>query len=277
MASLFSPSEVLLDRYSACVAATEPLRANRDARIHRSLPAVQRLFQAKDPSTGKGLCTPRNVRLYPQAKTLCTQHIVNSSKVIKSLGLTVAQFNQVSRKVKADPLLRERVMEQAYLYRLAASLSADRVPLLEDPAAEAMLAAHKRRRTQIFARSLTQIEELRAEQIEQLKRALNVRALPTNFRVCDPNILPFLSPRIQNVCNAFPALAEDVVRKHGMNSDEFNDMLARTNRDPAFRYKVRKYTRKLQEGERLKEKGQEAARQGKLREAAAKAEKGGEE
>jgi len=154
---------------------------------------------------------------------------------------------------------------------------APQLPLVEDPASEKLLAAHKRRRMQSFARSLTQIEELREEQTELLKRTLNVRQLPTNFKVrqseepdaalyntltpptrrfaphpalrssqvCDPNILPFLSPKIQAVCNQFPILAEEVVKEYGLNSDEFNKMMEETKRNPMFRWRVNRYVKRM--------------------------------
>ena len=194
---------------------------------------------------------------FPGVRAACTDHIVKSSKVVRSLGLTVSQFNAISRRLESDSSLRERVMEQAYLYRLAAAMKFDRIPLLEDPAAGAVLAAHKRRRVHTFARSLATIEALREEQTDQLKRALNVRSLPSNFRVCDPNVLPFLSPKIQSVCADFPVLAEAVVKKHGLGSDEFNGLLAEARRNPAFRWRVQRYVKSIKQGDRNNRNGGE--------------------
>ncbi|GMI42813.1 hypothetical protein TrCOL_g4906 [Triparma columacea] len=244
MVSLFPPSEVLYDRYAAAIAATEPLRVSRDKDVMAALPAIAKIFGKKE-SGGNGLCTAKNCDKYPEVQRACLKHVVDSSKVIRALGMTVAQFNDVSRKLGENELLRERVMEQAYLYRVASSLSLDKLPLVEDPASEKLLAAHKRRQMQSFARSLTQIEELREEQTELLKRTLNVRQLPTNFKVCDPNILPFLSPKIQAVCNQFPILAEEVVKDYGLNSEEFNRMMEETKRNPMFRWRVNRYVRRM--------------------------------
>lgn len=247
MVSLFPPSESLYDRYAACIAATEPLRVSRDKSILSSLPPLRKLF-LRNPTGSNDLCTASNCDRYPKVKHACLKHVADTSRVIRGMGMTVAQFNEVSRELGEDEMLRERVMEQAYLYRVASSLSLEKLPIVEDPQSAKLMAAHKRRQMQSFARSLTQIEELREEQTELLKRTLNVRQLPTNFKVCDPNILPFLSPKIQAVCNQFPILAEEVVKEYGLNSEEFNKMMEETKRNPAFRWRVNRYIKRMKGG-----------------------------
>mmetsp|Transcript_70376 Transcript_70376/g.159204 ORF Transcript_70376/g.159204 Transcript_70376/m.159204 type:complete len:225 (-) Transcript_70376:1003-1677(-) len=55
--------------------------------------------------------------------------------VIKTLGMTVSEFNQLSREVAQDATLRERVMQQAYQYRVAAQISASAIgEEVEEPA-----------------------------------------------------------------------------------------------------------------------------------------------
>ncbi|GMH63302.1 hypothetical protein TrRE_jg6160 [Triparma retinervis] len=244
MVSLFPPSEVLYDRYAAAIAATEPLRVSRDREVMSALPLIAKFFSKKE-SGGNGLCTSRNCDKYPEVQRACLKHVADSSRVIRALGMTVAQFNDVSRKLGENELLRERVMEQAYLYRVASSLSLSKLPLVEDPASSKLVAAHARRQMQSFARSLTTIESLRSSQTELLKRTLNVRRLPTNFKVCDPDVLPFLSPKIQAVCNQFPILAEEVVKEYGLNSEEFNRMMEETKRNPMFRWRVNRYVKRI--------------------------------
>ena len=215
-------------------------------RLNSRPPWTQRLMSRKGSlDSGDNLCTGRNCARYPLAREACLRHIVNSSKVIRALGMSVAQFNAVSRKLGGDEELRERVMEQAYLYRVASTLTLGKLPIVEDPASDKLLEAHKRRRLMCFARSLTQIEDLREEQTKILKKTLNVKKLPTNFRVCDPNILPFLSPKIQQICSNFPTLAEEVVRNYGLNSKEFNTMLDETRRNPLFRWRISRYVKAI--------------------------------
>ena len=135
-------------------------------------------------------------------------------------------------------------MEQAYLYRLAATLNMDRVPLIEDTQSQELLKAHRRKRVQMFARSMTEIEDLRGEQLNALTRSLRVDRFPENLNICDPRVLPILSPKVRAVCEAFPLQAEQIVKKYGLNSDEFNEMLEETHTNPVFRWRVNQYMEK---------------------------------
>lgn len=106
MPSLFmKPEEYYLDKYAACLAATEGLRKLRDSvtssysRSSNPLNAVMGLFS-------DGSERSKYDSRYRQA---CAEFVVNSSKVIRALGLTVAQFNQIGREVSSDPVLKEKV------------------------------------------------------------------------------------------------------------------------------------------------------------------------
>lgn len=131
-------------------------------------------------------------------------------------------------------------MEQAYLYRISATLHMDRVPLVEDPEAVQLLKSHRKERVQMFCESMTEIEQLREHQLERLKKSLNVDKLPANMSLTDPAVKPFLSPKVRAVVEAFPLQAEEIVKKHGLHSDEFNRMLDQTKHNPTFRWKVQK-------------------------------------
>ena len=119
-----------------------------------------------------------------------------------------------------------------------------KIPLIEDPNSKQLLKSHKRRRVQMFVRSITEIEELRGEQIERLKRVLQLKSLPDGIDLCDPAVMPLLSPKVRAVCEAFPHQAEEIVKRYGLNSDEFNGMLEETRGNPIFRWRVEKF-RKL--------------------------------
>lgn len=43
--------------------------------------------------------------------------------IIKSMGLSIADFNTITRRLAQDPQLRQRVLKQAYLYRLEAKIN----------------------------------------------------------------------------------------------------------------------------------------------------------
>ncbi|GMI54435.1 hypothetical protein ScalyP_jg4205 [Parmales sp. scaly parma] len=243
MVSLFQPEETIFDTYAACVAATEPLRNRRDTDVFSALKPVEKVLYKL--SRNSVLCSGAYCDKNPRVNLLCTRHLNDCSRVIRSLGLTIPEYNAIGRKVSKSPNLEKRVREQAYLYRIASTMALDKLPVVEDPNSAKLVKARSRRREQRFARSLGSIEELRGEQREALRRALNIDALPTNFAICDPFLLPLLSPKIQSVCRSFPKQAEEVVRQFGLNSNEFNKMLAETRRNPLYRWRITRYMKRV--------------------------------
>lgn len=131
-------------------------------------------------------------------------------------------------------------MEQAYLYRMASAVKMDKIPLIQDPDSKQLLKSTRRRRLQMFVKSITEIEELRTEQMARLNKALNIDKIPSNVNLCDPNVLPLLDSKVRSVIEAFPLQAEAIVKKYGLNSDEFNQMLEETKGNPVFRWRVQK-------------------------------------
>jgi len=152
-----------------------------------------------------------------------------------------------------------QVMEQAYLYRMAATINMDRAHLIEDPASQELLKAFRRDKLQLFAESMAEIEQLRGDQIERLTRSLHVDKFPANVNISDPNLLPFLSPRVRAVVEAFPLQAEEIVKKHGLQSDEFNQMLHETHSNPIFRWKLHKQIVNTEKSEKAAAKNKAAA------------------
>jgi len=113
MPSLFlKPEEQYLDKYAACLAATEGLRKLRDSAVASSSSStttttatpIHRANRKFLPNSGKDM--DLQSELYRQA---CSEYALNSSKVIRALGLTVAQLNQIGRQVSSDPALKEKV------------------------------------------------------------------------------------------------------------------------------------------------------------------------
>lgn len=232
MPSIFHQDEQKYDRYAAALAVTEGLRRIRDAEVDRA-------------GKKKG----------NKAKSAESEFLLQSTKAIKALGLTVAQFNEIGREVLSNEALKERVSEQAYLYRMASTVNLERIPLLHDPTSKKILASpkHKRHRVQMFARSVTEIEELRSDQMEELRQSLHVERFPPGFDLTDPQVMPLLHPKVRAVCEKFPVKAEEIVKRYGLESEEFNRMLEETKGNPIFRWRVQKYVEKAEE-ERRKDK-----------------------
>lgn len=146
---------------------------------------------------------------------------------------------------------------------MAATIKFDRTPLIEDPGSvELLRGAVPRDKIQLFSESLTEIEQLRADQLRRLTKSLHVDKFPEHVNISDPNLLPFLSPKVRAVVEAFPLQAEAIVKRHGLQSDEFNKMLEETKRNPMFRWKIQKQIRTEQKSppqSSSSEKSQEAA------------------
>ena len=271
-----SPNETKYDRYAACLAATEGIRRTRDVVASPSFSAsaarqgagntavseradvagevmtdsdksllarLGRPLQSFIGSKGRDTSFPKQVD-EETYRRVSVAYILQAAKVVRGLGLTIPQFNQLGREVGSNAPLKEKVMEQAYLYRLAAALSMDKVHVHDDPVSQKLLRAHRRRRIQMFARSMTDIEELRKEQQERLRKALNIDRLPEGVSICDPSIQPLLSPKVRAVCAAFPLQAEQIIDKYGLNSEEFNEMLDESKKNPIFKFQVLRYARK---------------------------------
>lgn len=131
---------------------------------------------------------------------------------------------------------------------MAATINMDRAPLIEDPTSEELLRAFRRDKLQMFCESMSEIELMRNSQIERLKRSLHVDKFPPNVNISDPNLTPFLSAKVRAVVEAFPLQAEEIVKKHGLQSDEFNQMLSETKSNPIFRWKIQKQMLKGNDG-----------------------------
>lgn len=252
MPTIFNrPEEAQYDTYAACLAATESLRRLRDSaigKIKKSSSAVNaddndtswKSYLSKDGSQEDGSQTGKDKEILKRAYA---EYVLNSSKAINALGLSVTQFNQLGREIRKDKELKEKVMEQAYLYRMASAVKMDKMPLIQDPDSKQLLKSTRRRRLQMFVKSITEIEELRTEQMARLNKALNIDKIPSNVNLCDPNVLPLLDSKVRSVIEAFPLQAEAIVKKYGLNSDEFNQMLEETKGNPVFRWRVQKIKR----------------------------------
>lgn len=269
MPSIFTKDgEKHYDTYAACLAATESLRRVRDSKIKNkkgtAAASDDKSFQSwksmlKSNIGGAGSASSESgIKNEPSGKEefkrACAEYVLDSSKAINALGLSVTQFNQLGREVYKNKDLKEKVMEQAYLYRMASTIKMDKIPLIQDPDSKQLLKSTRRRRVQMFVRSITEIEELREEQTTRLRKALNIDKLPSNVNLCDPNVMPLLSSNVRAVIEAFPLQAEEIVKKYGLNSDEFNQMLEETRGNPVFRWRVQRFRKKEEEESSASEK-----------------------
>ena len=133
MPSIFRiPSEEKYDRYAAALAVTEGLRRVRDAEIagaaateSKKKSVLGRVLGSRDEKyeedysdeTEEEEDTKVSIKRNPLDATKQraeSAFLLQSTKAVKALGMTIPQFNQIGREVLSNPALKERVSEQAY-------------------------------------------------------------------------------------------------------------------------------------------------------------------
>ena len=115
MPTLFvKEEEKQYDTYAACLAATESLRRIRDGKIKNkkggtAVAGEDNSWQSMLKPSDAG-SDPKNVNVSKEEyKRACAEYVLNSSKAIKALGLSVTQFNQLGREVSKNTDLKEKV------------------------------------------------------------------------------------------------------------------------------------------------------------------------
>jgi len=119
--SVFRRDEVDLHKYSAVLAAVEPLRQQLKDEVRRALNPVGVWFHKlrgtnlEDPSNGL-----RAVNAAADVAYLRYEGRINA--VVRAQNINVPLFNDLSRRISREPALKRKVLLQAYYYRLAADL-----------------------------------------------------------------------------------------------------------------------------------------------------------
>jgi Domain of unknown function (DUF4168) len=113
------------------------------------------------------------------------------------------------------------------LYRIQSSVHLDSA--LEE--SKAPLTAQLNSKFDQFCQSMWEIEHLRQEQAEHLKQSLRMDKLPAPLETND-------IPTVRNAVEEFAASADRIVKQHGLEASEFNQLLERTKRNPFFQSKV---------------------------------------
>ena len=128
-----------------------------------------------------------------------------------------------------------QVLEQAYLYRLQSNVALDEIPLnnKQMPKSFQPISTAK---FQMFCESMYEVEKLRRNLAEEMKRKFQLTELPSI--TSQAAIRPLLDSEVRSAIDSFPIMASKVVHKFGLNNDEFNELLRRTKASIFFRWKV---------------------------------------
>lgn len=250
--SLFNrnrPEDALYDRYALALAATERSRELRDEALKSSVGKWKWEWSQKFRKTN--VCDSRNKEYAnPKWRSACARHSVISARVIEAVsGLSVGEFNHITRVVAASPALKQKVMHQAYLYRVASHMQDGRhvlvVPPVEDKAYAGSPDPLPGGSLRTFATVAQKVELLRQQQRADLVAALGIDEFP-EYPVCDQRVLPFMSPQVRSTCASFPKQAADLVRSYGVDFDTFERLLVKADKDPIFRWRLARTMRQVE-------------------------------
>jgi Domain of unknown function (DUF4168) len=101
MPALFKDEDAIYDRYAACLAATEGLRRIRDRQIAHE---AERLRQQRPGGTR---CYRKHLR--EAERRAVANYFRDSSKLLKAMGMPVAEFNEIGRRLGRDETLKQKV------------------------------------------------------------------------------------------------------------------------------------------------------------------------
>ena len=265
---IFRADEVEYHKYAAILAATEPIRLQCDLEIRRSLNPLAYWYHK---FKGTPLSDPATLlRIDNKGVDLaCNKYERKVDEVVKSYGLETNTFNELSRKLVKNNSLRQRVLLQAYYYKIAADLesnisgisasTSNMLPLFpslsgtdsysprpnmspfytqDGPEMNFGTDYLKVRDTKFnrFCHAVRRIEHERLSQRNTLQNDLKIKALPP--RMCDPDIYPAMCTTVQEACNRFPRTVQAVLSLYGLTTGEFEKLNMRTKNNFLFRIRV---------------------------------------
>jgi len=265
---IFRADEVDYHKYAAILAATEPIRIQCDLEIKKSLNPVAYWYHKlkgtplSDPAT--------SLRIDNKGVDLaCNKYERKVDEVVKSYGLETNTFNELSRKLVRNNSLRQRVLLQAYYYKIAADLesnisgltasTSNMLPLFPSLSGTGSYATRpntspfnaqdspemsfgtdylKVRDTKFnrFCHAVRRIEHERLSQRTALQNDLKIKSLPP--RMCDPDIFPAMCTTVQDACTRFPRTVQAVLSLYGLTTSEFEKLNLRTKKNFLFRIRV---------------------------------------
>eukprot|EP01031_Cornospumella_fuschlensis_P033575 gene33575-40617_t len=240
-----------MHKYAASLAATEPYRlqclqdlSKRINPFHRLAGFVKgkSIFEQADELRGKD-------KKLDEILVKFEQRVQNT---LKSYGINVQHFNEMSNTLSKQTDARKKVLLQAYLYKITADLEGnlhsslpylpplDTVQSLRLKGDGRTASREDKLRSSLtikrYAQVLREIENCRLHMRDKIKRELNLDSLPP--RMCDPKYLPAMSPLIQRASADFPVLAQRIVAAYQLDVPDFNALQDRMQRNAVFRWRV---------------------------------------
>ena len=173
--------------------------------------------------------------------------------MLDAFGFAPEEWNALSRQLSGDGRLKRKVLDQAKLYALAATVDARRDARVSDEtlgvAALRVPPPESEDALMAFAAVAQKVEVLRQKQRADLVASLDVDAFP-DYPICDSELLPLMSDKVRKTCAKFPQQAADLVRSDGVEFSTFKALLEKAEKNPLFRWKLANAVRKLKKQQR---------------------------
>lgn len=259
--SVFRADEVDMHKYSAVLAATEPFRYQANEAVKNAIgPLRYIILKLKGKSIINQALGMRSAN--KDLDIACEKYEQRVESTLRSYGMSAADFNEISSRINQMPQTKNRVILQAYYYKIAADLQANLKPTMPvlpsiskessphsvgsspmDPRAAENSLQQGSPLTR-FCSALQAIEYERLRHRDYIKAELKMTTLPP--RMSDPEYLPAMSPVIQKASANFPKVASSIITKYQIPIEEFNRLQERIAKDPLFRIRVHKEIKRLE-------------------------------
>ena len=120
----------------------------------------------------------------------------------------------------------------------------DEIPLMNSQISKSFSPVSKAK-FHTFCESMVEVEKLRRNLVEELKQKFQLEELPS--LTSQASLRPLLDSSVRSTIDSFPMMASKIVHRLGLNNDEFNELLRRTNASTFFRWKVLRNIRMIEQ------------------------------
>lgn len=264
--AVFPQEDAMMHKYSAVLAAAEPFRKQCIVDLKRTLGIKYLIYQLM----GINIIDPNSsIRNNVKVDNICDRYENKLDEIVRSYGIPLVDFNYLSEQISINTKLKQRVLLQAYFYRIAAELeTSTNPPVLPklisknsrydlDSKYDSLDSSSKNFRNtgvtfnrykgssfQRFCSALRNMEVERVRTREKLRQGLNIVDLPP--RMCDPSIQPAMCSSIREACSGFAKSSTSILEKHGVSKDEFERLQQKIKKDFFFRLRVEREIEKIE-------------------------------
>jgi len=264
--AVFPMEDATMHKYSAVLAAAEPFRKQCIVDLKKALGFKYLIYQIMGINI---IDLNSSIRNNGKVDNICNRYESKLDEIVRAYGIPLVDFNYLSEQISINTKLKQRVLLQAYFYRIAAELDSSTNPpvlpqLSSNPGKYSLdnkydsldsssksfrntgvtFNRYKGSSFQRFCSALRNMEVERVRVREKLRQGLNIADLPP--KMCDPSIQPAMCGSIRDACAGFAKSSNSILEKHGINKDEFERLQQKIKKDFFFRLRVEKEIEKIE-------------------------------